>query len=70
MRRDRLEKVPRYAAAGIPETWLADIPGERLEVHRNPSEDGYRTTTVLTRGESASPEAFPDVSLAVADIIG
>ena len=70
LQRDRLEKVPRYAAAGIPETWVVDTSDNRLEVYRDPSSDGYQTTTVLSAGASVSPEAFPDVVLAVDDIIG
>lgn len=68
--RDRGVKLPRYAASGIPETWLLDIPGHRLEVRRDPSEDGYRTTTIRTPGDSVSPEAFPDIALAVAELLG
>ena len=70
LRRDRLVKLPRYAAAGIPEAWLLDIQGERVEVHRDPAPDGYRTRTVHERGEAVSPQAFPDAVLSVDDLIG
>ncbi len=70
LRRDRREKVPRYGVMGIPEVWLLDIPGRRLEVHREPSPKGYRATTVLAPRELVSPQAFPDVSLSVADLLG
>jgi Uma2 family endonuclease len=70
VRRDRLVKVPRYAAAGIPETWVLDVGGGCLEMYRGPSPDGYRTTTVLRAGEAVSPEAFPDVVLSVDDLLG
>lgn len=70
LRRDRLEKVPKYAASGIPEVWLLDIPAGRLGVYREPSPDGYGTMTVLAPGEFVSPHAFPDVVLPVDDLIG
>lgn len=70
LRRDRFEKIPKYAASRIPEAWLLDIPAGRLEVHRDPSSEGYRTTTVLAPGEEVSPHAFPDVLLPVDDLIG
>lgn len=70
LRRDRLEKVPKYAASGIPEVWLLDVSAGRLEVYRDPSPDGYRTRTVLAPGESVSPHVFPDVVLAVDDLTG
>lgn len=31
---DRLAKLPRYAAAGVPSLWLVDPPNRRLEVYR------------------------------------
>lgn len=70
LRRDRREKLPRYAASGIPEAWLLDIPGRALEVHREPTTDGYRTTTVLAGGQAVSPQAFPDVALSVDQLLG
>lgn len=70
LRRDRREKVPQYARSQIAEAWLLDIPNRRLEVHRDPSPAGYRTTTALVPGERVSPEAFPDVVLSVTDLIG
>ncbi|MGH2759163.1 MAG: Uma2 family endonuclease [Actinomycetota bacterium] len=70
LRRDRREKMPVYATAGIPEAWLLDITGRRLEVYSRPSPDGYKATTILTPGELVSPQAFPDVVLAVEGLIG
>jgi Uma2 family endonuclease len=68
--RDRHLKLPRYASAGIPETWILDIGGRQLEVHRDPSPEGYRSTTVLAPGGRVAPEVFPDVVLEVSDLIG
>ena len=67
---DRRVKVPLYAKAGIPEVWLFDVNAERIEVYRTPTSDGYRDVRVLRRGESLAPGAFPDLALAVDDLLG
>lgn len=67
---DRVVKLPRYAAAGIPEVWIVDLDGGFVDVHREPSPGGYRVSRRLERHEEVAPEAFPDVVLAVDDILG
>ena len=67
---DRDVKVPRYAAAGIPETWVIDLTGERVLVYRQPGADGYEQLTTLTRGGALSPAAFPELALRVDDVLG
>jgi Uma2 family endonuclease len=68
--RDRIVKLPRYAAAGIPETWIVDLDGGAVEVYREPSPDGYRDARRLDRGADVAPAAFPDIVLEVAEILG
>jgi Uma2 family endonuclease len=67
---DRDTKLPFYAAAGIPEVWIWDLPGERVLVHREPVDGQYRRTSVIERGGVLSPEAFPDLELLVDDFLG
>jgi Uma2 family endonuclease len=67
---DRQTKAPLYARHGIPELWILDLTRDHLAVYREPSRDGYATTRVFRRGESISPLAFPDVQIAVDDILG
>jgi Uma2 family endonuclease len=64
-RYDRLVKMPLYARAGVPEAWLADLPGETLEVYRRPSPSGYEHVERIARDGVVGPEAFPDVTLTV-----
>jgi Uma2 family endonuclease len=45
-------KAPVYAAAGVPEYWLLDVPHRRLEVHRHPSAEGYGHVTILSANET------------------
>ena len=66
--RDRRDKIPLYAAAGIPESWLADLNSDTLFVHRRPSPEGYQDVRTYRRGESVSVEAFPETQFAVTDI--
>lgn len=69
LRYDREVKVPLYALAGLRELWLLSLPDNSLEVHREPSPKGYRSLQRLSPGATISPLAFPDISLAVADLL-
>lgn len=67
---DDRAKLPLYAEAGVPETWIVDLQGERLEVYRQTRGNRYERRLVLWRGETVAPEAFPDVALTTADLLG
>jgi len=67
---DRNIKVPRYAAAGVPEVWIEDLEHDRLLVYRDPSGNSYRTARILGRDDSVSVGAFPDVVFKVSDLLG
>ena len=67
---DRQVKIPLYAEAGIPEVWLVDIHEGCVEVHRNPSGEGYAEVLKCRRGESAVVGAFADVSFTVDEVLG
>jgi Uma2 family endonuclease len=66
---DRGVKIPLYARAGIREYWIVDLAGESVEVYRDPSPEGYRQARQLRRSERIAPEAFPDVEIAIDDIL-
>jgi Uma2 family endonuclease len=68
--RDRVVKLPRYAAAGVPEVWIVDLEGGAVEVYQAPSPEGYRDVRRLERGNEVAPAPFPDVILPVDDILG
>lgn len=48
LRSDRDVKLPRYAAAGIPEAWIVDLENRRLEIHTEPSAGTYAEKRTLT----------------------
>lgn len=68
-RYDRQVKLPLYARAEISETWIVDIPGEAVEVYRQPGPSGYAHVERIGRSGLVSPEAFPDIALTVDAIL-
>ena len=66
---DRSAKLAAYAAAGIPEVWIASRRDRRIESYTDPAGDAYATVRYYEPGESISPQAFPDVVLQVDQII-
>ena len=67
---DRLTKLPRYAAAGIPEVWIVNLLARHVEVYREPAGERYLAVTVRTPGESLTPAALPEVAIRVEEILG
>ena len=66
---DREVKLARYAAAGIPEVWIANVGARHVEGYSDPVDGVYRSRRVVTAEGSISPLAFPDVALAVGDFL-
>ncbi|MCB9435318.1 MAG: Uma2 family endonuclease [Ardenticatenaceae bacterium] len=67
---DRSVKLPLYAQAGVVEVWLVDVGNKAIEVYRQPAENGYQVQLSLRRGDMISLLLFPEIKLAVADIVG
>ena len=70
IRYDRTIKIPLYAEDNIAEAWIVDVNAELVEVYRQPSATGYRSLQTLTRGQSIQLLAFPEVSIAIDEILG
>lgn len=68
LRKDRLAKLPLYAAAGVPEVWIVDLTADAIEVYREPDGSEYASREVVTTGTIA-PVAFGDLELEVARIL-
>ena len=66
---DRSTKLPLYAAAGLREAWVVNLQEDVLEVSRGPRGAGYTVSRVYRAGERVVPLAFPEVELAVADLL-
>ncbi len=69
LRYDRNAKLRHYAEAGIPEVWIANLQDDRIESHTEPSPEGYGMSRIYEIGDTISPSAFPDLKIAVDDII-
>jgi Uma2 family endonuclease len=67
---DRKVKLPQYAQAGIPEVWIIDLNGKRIERYSEPVDGTYRVVRRLRRGQTITSTILPALSLPVGDIIG
>jgi len=63
-------KLPLYAAASVPEVWIENLVDDVLMVYRNPQGRTYKTQFRLKKEESVALETFPNVLLAVTDLLG
>ena len=63
------EKLARYAAAGIPEVWVANLRAGELVVNTEPEGSAYTQVRIIPLDGTVSPQAFPDVTLELADFI-
>lgn len=70
LRRDREIKARLYAETGVPEYWIIVLSGDEVsvEVHTDPSPQGYRTIEVIGCGRVLRPTQLPGVEIAIADI--
>lgn len=66
---DRNIKSRLYGQAGVPETWIINLPEDCLEVFRNPGPQGYAQHTIYRRGDQIRPVALPDLEFAAADLL-
>ena len=63
-------KARLYAAAGIAEYWVFDLPGGCVRVHDGPLEDGTWTTVEEKRpGAALAPAAFPDAAVDLGELL-
>lgn len=68
--RDREVKLPLYAAAGVAEVWLVQLPADRIHMYRDPGPADYRSVRLAKRGETVTPLLLPDLAFPVDDILG
>ena len=66
---DRGVKLPRYAAAGIPEVWIENLNEDCLLVYRDPAGAAYRTSLKLHREESVSVLALSGIVFSVDELL-
>ena len=66
---DRDIKAHIYGRAGVPETWVLNLPEDCIEVFRQPGPQGYAQHTSYRRGDRIRPVSLPDLEFAVADLL-
>lgn len=69
LHKDKNEKAVLYAEAAIPEYWVVDVVGRRVQVYRDPVQGEYRHVQVFDETQSVSPLASHSTSLAVASFL-
>jgi len=75
-RRDTGIKLRQYAAAGIQDYWIVNIPEQRVEVYRDPENPTgkkrdwrYASRTDHKRGGKVKLLAYPKISLPVSEML-
>jgi Uma2 family endonuclease len=67
---DRTLKLPRYAAAGIPEAWLVDLGAETVERHTEPRDGYYRFAAFAMRGDTLASTVIPALTIPADVVLG
>ncbi len=67
--KDRRVKTRIYAAAAVPEYWVVDVNAGTIEVRTQPRGDGYGQLRIARPGQTIRLQAFPDVEIAVSDVV-
>ncbi len=62
-------KALLYAQNGVRELWIVNVERRTVELHRQPSEDGYRSVAVLAEMEPFAPLFLPGQTLRGAEIL-
>ncbi|MBZ0231234.1 MAG: Uma2 family endonuclease [Deltaproteobacteria bacterium] len=70
LRKDRGVKAKLYGEVAVDEYWIVDVDGGCVHVLRDPDRRGqWQSQTIARRGETLAVAAFPDVTIAVDDIL-
>ncbi len=63
-------KLPLYAQSGVPEAWIVDLAGRRVEIHSDPGPVGYRLRRSFAPGERISSRVMERLSIRVDEVLG
>ncbi len=69
LRFDRITKSRLYARHGIADYWIVNVEDEVVEVHRDPSGDGWGSRTVHRAGDVLRPLLLPDVTVELGPLL-
>jgi Uma2 family endonuclease len=65
LRFDRVEKAQKYAASGITDYWVVDIPAQAVHVYRLPQAHGFGSCTTYRGADRLVPLHVPTAELVV-----
>ncbi len=57
-----------YASFGVSEYWVVDVNSRRIFVYRDPARGAFQGVREYLTGDTVSPQALPNVTVAVADL--
>ena len=66
---DRGEKARRYAQNDIPELWIFVLAEDEIEVHRQPTPEGYTDVETYRHGDALTIQALPGIRLTVDEML-
>lgn len=70
LRFDLHTKAGVYAAQGLSEYGAEDLRRDCLVVLRGPTTEGYCSVRTLSREDRLRPVSFPDIEIAVSELLG
>lgn len=68
LRYDRTVKLPLYARAGIGEMWIVDLRRRVVDVHRQPTGDGYATIETYGPDDTVTLALAPEIAVALRQV--
>jgi Uma2 family endonuclease len=69
LERDRTWKSRVYCQSGVPEYWIVHLVDATIVIFRGPGDDAYETVAVYGAGDIVSPIQFPELQIAVSEIV-
>lgn len=69
LRYDRSEKALLYSISEVDEYWIVDLVNGLVEVRRERDRGTWRSIATYRRGDTVHMLAFPDVGIAVSEIL-
>lgn len=67
--KDRTVKARLYAGSGVQEYWIVNLVDGLIEVHTDIVNGAYARVAPYRKGEAITVQKFPDVKIAVADVL-
>ncbi len=65
---DRVTKARRYAQHGVPEYWIVNLVDGVIEVHREPSPDGWGTSSSHAADQTLEVQQLPGLTVELAPL--